>query len=42
LPRRTSIHIDEIREAYACYDTEDFQTGYKAFLEKKKPDFKGR
>ncbi len=33
---------DEIREAYACYDTEDFKTGYKAFLEKKKPDFKGR
>ena len=33
---------DEIREAYACYDTEDFKTGYKAFLEKKKPDFEGR
>ncbi len=33
---------EEIKEAYACYDTEDFKTGYKAFLEKKKPDFKGR
>lgn len=32
----------EINEGYACYDTEDFQTGYKAFLEKKTPDFKGR
>ncbi len=29
-------------EGYACYDTEDFRVGYRAFLEKKKPDFKGR
>lgn len=29
-------------EGYACYATEDFQIGYKAFLAKKKPDFKGR
>ncbi|MEE2699460.1 MAG: enoyl-CoA hydratase-related protein [Pseudomonadota bacterium] len=33
---------DEIKEAYACYDTEDFKIGYQAFLEKKKPKFKGR
>ncbi len=33
---------EEIKEAYACYDTEDFKTGYQAFLDKKKPDFKGR
>jgi len=33
---------DERKEAYACYDTEDFKTGYQAFLDKKKPDFKGR
>lgn len=33
---------DEIAEGFACYDTEDFQTGYKAFLEKKAPVFKGR
>jgi len=29
-------------EAYACYDTEDFKTGVRAFLAKKKPEFKGR
>ncbi len=33
---------EELKEAYACYDTEDFKTGYTAFLEKKKPGFKGR
>ena len=33
---------EEIAEGFACYDTEDFQTGYKAFLEKKTPTFKGR
>ncbi len=33
---------EEIAEGFECYDTEDFQTGYKAFLEKKTPDFKGR
>lgn len=38
----TPLTEEEIREAYACYDTEDFKTGYQAFLEKKKPDFKGR
>ncbi len=32
----------EMKEGYACYDTEDFKTGYTAFLEKKKPEFKGR
>src|SRR5438270_771444 len=29
-------------EAYACYDTEDFKAGVRAFLAKKKPEFKGR
>lgn len=32
----------ELDEGYACYDTEDFQTGYQAFLAKTKPEFKGR
>jgi len=33
---------EERNEAYACYDTEDFQTGYQAFLAKTKPTFRGR
>lgn len=33
---------EERKEAYACFDTEDFKTGYTAFLEKKKPEFRGR
>ncbi|HSD97198.1 MAG TPA: enoyl-CoA hydratase-related protein [Sulfuricaulis sp.] len=32
----------ELDEGYACYDTEDFRTGYQAFLAKIKPGFKGR
>ena len=32
----------ELDEGYACYGTEDFEIGYKAFLAKTKPDFKGR
>jgi enoyl-CoA hydratase/carnithine racemase len=32
----------ELDEGYACYATEDFQIGYRSFLEKKPPVFKGR
>jgi|SRR5579871_304456 len=32
----------EYDESFACFGTADFQTGYQAFLEKKKPEFKGR
>jgi len=32
----------EYDEGFACFGTEDFQAGYKAFLAKTKPDFKGR
>ena len=32
----------DIEESYACFDTADFQTGYKAFLAKEKPTFEGR
>jgi len=38
----TPLTPEEEAEGFACYDTEDFQTGYKAFLAKKTPVFKGR
>ena len=32
----------EAKEGFACFDTDDFNTGYKAFLAKEKPKFEGR
>lgn len=32
----------EYLEGFECFGTEDFQIGYKAFLAKQKPDFKGK
>lgn len=32
----------EYDEGFACFGTEDFAIGYRAFLAKTKPDFKGR
>jgi enoyl-CoA hydratase/carnithine racemase len=32
----------EYDEGFACFGTEDFQIGYKAFLAKEKPAFKGK
>jgi enoyl-CoA hydratase/carnithine racemase len=32
----------EYDEGFACFGTEDFQIGYKAFLAKAKPEFKGK
>ena len=36
------LREDELDESFDCFGTEDFQIGYRAFLEKKKPEFKGR
>jgi enoyl-CoA hydratase len=33
---------EELDEGFACFDTEDFQIGYRAFLAKTKPEFQGR
>ena len=32
----------ELEDNYACFGTEDFQTGYRSFLAKTKPQFEGR
>ncbi len=32
----------EYDEGFACFGTEDFRTGYQAFLAKEKPEFKGK
>lgn len=32
----------EQEEPYQCFGTEDFRTGYRAFLEKRTPEFKGQ
>ncbi len=32
----------EITECYACFATDDYREGYRAFLEKRKPVFRGR
>jgi enoyl-CoA hydratase/carnithine racemase len=42
LMRSEPLTADELDESYACFGTEDFQTGYQAFLAKTKPDFQGR
>jgi len=33
---------EEDAESFACFGTEDFQIGYRAFLDKRKPKFEGR
>ncbi len=32
----------EVDEGFACFGSEDFRIGYRAFLNKSKPEFKGR
>jgi len=38
----TPLSTAEIEEGHAAFETEDYQTGYRAFLEKTKPTFEGR
>lgn len=38
----TPLTDAEYDEGFACFGTEDFRIGYKAFLAKKTPDFEGR
>jgi enoyl-CoA hydratase len=39
---RRPLSDAEHDEGYACFGTEDFQTGYRAFLAKQVPEFRGR
>jgi hypothetical protein len=34
--------VAETDEGSACFGTEDFRLGYRAFLDKSKPQFNGR
>lgn len=42
LVQGTPLSAAEIDEGFACFGTEDFQIGYRAFLAKEKPQFVGR
>ena len=38
----TPLSQAERDEGFACFDTEDFQIGYRSFLDKTKPEFRGQ
>ena len=38
----TPLTEEELAEGYAAFQTDDFRAGYRAFLEKTQPEFKGR
>ena len=42
LRQGTALTETEEHEGYACYDTEDFVEGYRSFLAKQPPQFKGK
>ena len=42
LRQGSPLSTAEVDEGFACFDTEDFQIGYKAFLAKEKPQFVGK
>lgn len=42
LEQGTPLTAAELEEGYACFGTEDFRIGYRAFLAKEKPRFEGR
>jgi enoyl-CoA hydratase/carnithine racemase len=42
LTQAARLTDDELAEGFACFGTEDFRTGLRAFLDKKQPRFEGR
>ncbi len=38
----TPLRAEEHAESYACFDTEDFRIGHRAFIDKTRPQFVGR
>ena len=42
LRRNDALTEAELAEGYACYDTEDYVIGYRSFLAKQPPVFRGR
>ncbi len=40
--RKGPLTGEDLDEGFACFDTEDFRIGYRSFLDKTEPEFKGR